>query len=107
MSRSFGSTSFTSRPPMKMLPAVRSTRPAIRFRVVVFPQPDGPTRATNSPSATVRDTWSTAWNEPYVFTTASNRTCATLDSLRFHCAFGERAHKIALQDQEHHHYRNA
>src|SRR5262245_15826812 len=76
MSRSFGSRSFTSRSPMKMFPPVSSTRPAIRLSVVVLPQPDGPTNATNSPSSMVRDRWSTAWNEPYVLTTSLSRTCA-------------------------------
>src|SRR5690606_2016323 len=37
-----------------------SSRPAIMRRIVDFPQPDGPTRMTNSPSAMSRSTLSTA-----------------------------------------------
>src|ERR1700759_2356108 len=37
---------------MSRLPPVIDSRPAIMLRVVVFPQPDGPTRTTNWPSST-------------------------------------------------------
>src|ERR1043165_5054834 len=37
-----------------MLPFVTSSNPAIKRNKVVFPQPDGPTKASNSPSRTVR-----------------------------------------------------
>src|ERR1700716_1471878 len=51
MSRSLGDFWFTTFPPMRSSPEVMSSRPAIMFSVVDFPQPDGPTRMTNSPSA--------------------------------------------------------
>ena len=54
MSRSFGALLFTTLPPMRSSPSVMSSRPAIMFSVVDFPQPDGPTRMTNSPSAMSR-----------------------------------------------------
>ncbi len=38
--------------------------PAMRFSVVVLPQPEGPTSATNSPSSTVSETWFTAKTLP-------------------------------------------
>src|SRR6266568_206132 len=45
---------------MATVPDVGSSRPAIRRRVVVLPQPDGPTRTSNSFSSTVRLALSTA-----------------------------------------------
>src|SRR6266567_3720131 len=60
MSRSFGAMLFTTWPPMRSSPSVMSSRPAIMFSVVDFPQPDGPTRMTNSPSAMSRLILSTA-----------------------------------------------
>jgi len=52
----------TSAPPIRTVPAVTSSRPAIIRRSVDLPQPDGPTRTTNSPSAISMLTSSTAWN---------------------------------------------
>src|SRR5205085_9953965 len=40
-----------SRAPNRIRPLVGSSMPAIMFMVVVFPQPDGPSSAMNSPSA--------------------------------------------------------
>src|SRR3954454_21042671 len=60
MSRSFGALSLTTWPSMISLPAVMSSRPATMFSVVDFPQPDGPTRMMNSPSAISRLTSDTA-----------------------------------------------
>src|ERR1700735_2428996 len=44
MSRSLGALLFTTCPPMR-------SSPSVMLSVVDFPQPDGPTRITNSPSA--------------------------------------------------------
>ena len=41
-----------SLPPMRRTPLVMSSSPAIIRSAVVLPQPDGPTRTMNSPSAT-------------------------------------------------------
>src|SRR5215468_2166806 len=60
MSRSLGALSFTTSPPIRSSPSVMSSRPAIMFSVVDLPQPDGPTRMTNSPSAMSRLILSTA-----------------------------------------------
>src|ERR1700730_18373230 len=60
MSRSLGALLLTTVPPMSTLPSVMSSRPAIMLRVVDLPQPDGPTRMTNSPSAISRLMWSIA-----------------------------------------------
>src|SRR6266511_1785362 len=54
MSRSFGGRSFTTWPSIFTVPAVTVSRPATMRSAVVFPQPDGPTKTTNSPSPTSR-----------------------------------------------------
>ena len=60
MSRLRGSSTVTSRSPMKMRPSVTSSIPAISFSSVDLPQPEGPTSTMNSPSRTSSDTSSTA-----------------------------------------------
>ena len=63
MSRSFGGRSFTTRSPIRISPAVMGSRPAIIRSSVDLPQPEGPTRITNSPSAMAMDTpWITSWS---------------------------------------------
>ena len=52
--RSFGCTRLTTRSPMRISPAVMLSRPAIIASSVDLPQPEGPTRTMNSPSATSR-----------------------------------------------------
>ena len=55
MPRSAGSTSFTTLPPIDDLAlGDGSSSPAIMLSSVDFPQPEGPTKTTNSPSATSR-----------------------------------------------------
>src|SRR5438874_10092048 len=76
MSRSFGGTSFTTSPPMRMSPPVMSSRPAIIRSVVVLPQPDGPTSTTNSLSAMSRSMPRTAGTSSYSLTTLRRFTCA-------------------------------
>src|SRR4051794_11772822 len=58
MLRSIGATSVTSRPPIRISPFVGSSSPAVIRSTVVLPEPEGPTRTTNSPSAISR---SSAW----------------------------------------------
>ena len=60
MSRSFGVTSFTTRPPIRISPSLISSSPATMRSAVVFPQPDGPTKTMNSPSSITRSSASTA-----------------------------------------------
>src|SRR4051812_29491135 len=77
MSRSFGETSFTTRPPIETVPSEMSSRPATIRSAVVFPQPDGPTSTRNSPSwmSSVRS--KTAWTPlSYTLSTSSNTTSA-------------------------------
>ena len=70
MSRSRGLTirprsgSDTTRPPIEMRPPVGCSRPATQRKVVVLPQPDGPSSTRNSPSSTESDTSRTAWKSP-------------------------------------------
>src|SRR5271165_6223854 len=54
MSRSRGGTSLTTAPSIQISPDVISSNPAIIRNVVDLPQPDGPTRTTNSWSAMSR-----------------------------------------------------
>src|SRR5215468_2852776 len=51
MSRSFGATLFTTRSQMAISPELMFSNPAIIRNRVDLPQPDGPTRMTNSPSS--------------------------------------------------------
>src|SRR5919204_3881704 len=81
MSRSRGSRSLTTRSPMRMSPSVISSRPASIRSAVLFPQPDGPTRTTNSPSAISSDKSLTAAVPSKTLLTFSYVTRATASSL--------------------------
>src|SRR5688572_31924971 len=54
MPRLAGGTLSTATPSISTEPAVASSSPAMMRRSVDFPQPDGPTKITNSPSDTSR-----------------------------------------------------
>src|SRR6186713_3000615 len=54
MSRCEARLKLTSSSPRKIWPEVGNSKPAIIRNVVVLPQPDGPSRQKNSPSATVK-----------------------------------------------------
>src|SRR5690606_4617751 len=62
--RCSGGRSVTSRPWIKTRPVSGCSSPATRRSRVVLPQPEGPTTATSSPSATARLTPSTAATGP-------------------------------------------
>ncbi len=51
MSRSLGDTPVTSRPPMRMVPPVIGSSPAMQLSKVDLPQPEGPTRTRKSPGS--------------------------------------------------------
>src|ERR1700730_4062836 len=53
-------TSVTSAPPTWMRPSSGVSKPAIMRKVVILPQPDGPSSAKNSPASIARSTPSTA-----------------------------------------------
>ena len=61
MSRSIGGTWLTTVLPIRMSPDVMASRPAIMRSVVVLPQPEGPTKTTNSLSRMCRSTSFTTW----------------------------------------------
>ena len=56
MSRSLGGRSLTTRSPIRISPDVTCSSPASMRSSVDLPQPDGPTRTTNSPSAMSMET---------------------------------------------------
>src|SRR5258706_6617342 len=76
MSRSFGATLLTTRAPIFTSPPEISSRPATMRRSVLLPQPEGPTRTQNSPSAIDTSTPCTTSVEPNVLRTALRVTAA-------------------------------
>src|SRR5262245_27669907 len=105
ISRSFGGTSFTTRPPIEIVPALICSRPATTRSAVDLPQPDGPTRIRNSPSGTSRVSPSSATTGPgYTLVAPSNVTLATrlaLQPLR-----RDAADEVPLRQQEQHDQRD-
>jgi len=80
MSRSFGGTRFTTLPPIAISPEVTFSSPASMRRSVDFPQPDGPTSTTNSPSAMSTLTPCKTSNEPNALRTPRISTVANYSS---------------------------
>src|SRR5882672_4256828 len=76
MSRSFGATLLTTRPPIFTSPPEISSRPATMRNSVLLPQPEGPTSTQNSPSAIDTSTPCTTSVEPKVLRTALRETAA-------------------------------
>src|SRR6185312_6217446 len=68
--------SFTTRPPIAIVPPPISSRPAIIRSSVDLPQPEGPTSTQNSPSAMSTSTPRITWVEPKYFCTAAIVTAA-------------------------------
>src|SRR6185312_7785165 len=62
--RSSGASSSIRRSSSQIEPPVSGSSPARQFRAVDLPQPDGPSRAMNSPRWTVRDTSFSAFRVP-------------------------------------------
>src|SRR4051794_12344197 len=121
MSRSFGVRSFTTSPPIDRRPSVMSSSPAIMRSAVDFPQPEGPTRIMNSPSAMSRLMLRTA-SVPsgYRLVTSSSSISAIAVLLAGGCGSslygtgGQAGHDSVLEDQHqddqrhrHHHGRGA
>src|SRR5262245_21768623 len=80
MSRSFGWTLLTTRSPIEIVPEVMFSRPASMRSSVDFPQPEGPTSTTNSPSSIGIDTPCKTSKLPNDFRTS--RICT--DDIRIH-----------------------
>src|SRR6478672_9733875 len=70
----------TSSPPIAIMPPVGCSSPAMQRRVVVLPQPDGPSSTTISPAAMRKLTSSTAGRP----TRNCLRRCATISSADIH-----------------------
>ncbi len=68
-SRCAGGRPVMSRSACNMRPVVAGSSPAMARSNVVLPQPDGPTKVTNSLVRTVSDTSRKAVNDPKVFHT--------------------------------------
>src|SRR4051794_11848307 len=99
MSRSRGGMSFTSPPPMAMSPELISSSPAIMRSVVDLPQPEGPTRTTNSWSAMSRSIPFTACTPPsYSLTIFRRCTCAMAGSA-FRRAGGQAGDVVVHQER--------
>ena len=70
--RSVAPSAVTSSSPIRMRPDVTVSSPAIRRSVVVLPQPDGPSKVTRLPAATMKLTSRTAVTGPYRFVTCAS-----------------------------------
>src|SRR5262249_53092786 len=70
--RRYGGTWLSGRPPSRISPAVADSKPAIIMRVVVLPEPLGPSSVRNSPGGTVRETPSTAITGPKALGTSTS-----------------------------------
>src|SRR5579863_10610625 len=105
MSRSFGATELTSLPSIRISPSLTLSRPAIMARSVDLPQPEGPTRATNSPV-------SASSSMPLRTATAPKRLCSremlsvAMIALSFDGALSEPANEILAAEQVNQERRN-
>src|SRR5690242_19268158 len=75
--RRAGGSPVTSRPAISILPASGRSSPAIRRRVVDFPQPDGPSKTTKLPGSVAKLILLTAGSAPQSLVTPLSRTSAT------------------------------
>ena len=62
--RRSGGTADRSRPPTVSVPASIDAKPAIIMSVVVFPEPDGPSKEKNSPEGMATSKRSTTVSPP-------------------------------------------
>src|SRR4030042_131874 len=67
---------------MRSRPSSGVSKPALRRRSVVLPQPEGPRRVRNSPGRTSSETRSRATTSPYVFRTDSIETAPRIPGTR-------------------------
>src|SRR5688572_17263914 len=103
MSRCCGGNSVTSRAPIRMVPPVTCSSPAIRRSTVDFPLPDGPTSTRSSPSVASR-LRSRAATKPFAYTLS---TCSSaIRAIRylrlpFYSASSEPLHDTTLEHKHH------
>src|SRR5271165_3668096 len=81
MWRLCGGSATTERPSIEMSPPVGVSNPAIIIKVVVFPDPLGPSRVRNSPAPTVSETPRTALTRSNRFPTLLKATVAPRDTI--------------------------
>src|SRR5919202_5684307 len=107
MLRSCGSSPVTSRPYKTIEPSLKGSRPAMQARAVLLPQPEGPRKVTNSPSAILRSSPLTAVNSPKRLVSCCRATLANGTPLLPLERAGEHAaHEIALERERDHHGRD-
>src|SRR2546423_6478383 len=101
MSRSLGAIWLTTVSPIRSSPSVMSSSPAIIRRAVDLPQPEGPTRITNSPSATSRLMFLTASKPSEKRLLTPLRTISAIPSppLSLDCARGQSGNDAPLEEQ--------
>src|SRR6476619_3895885 len=98
--RSRGALSLTRSPAIIMSPDVMSSRPTTIRSSVDFPQPDGPTRMTNSPSLMSRLTSFTAGNpSPYFLTMFLSWISAMSAPSALDRTVGEAGNDLPLEQQ--------
>src|ERR1051325_3543361 len=66
----------TTRSPTRISPSVGSTKPATKGKVVVLPQPEGPSRHTSVPCSISSETLSTTAAAPYFLVNPRSSTDA-------------------------------
>src|SRR3954464_7024086 len=86
----------TMRSPMRMLPPLGSSSPAIMRKVVVLPQPEGPSSVSNSPSAAVSVAPSTAAKAPKLF----ERLSSAMSGTAYSSASADAKHLLHLFEEE-------
>src|SRR5579863_81146 len=100
MSRCRGGMLVTTRSLIRTSPEVMSSNPATILSVVVLPHPEGPTRATNSPSCTSRLMSLTATTPPGNCFRTDSRTIPPMSRLPL-SSRGPREHatNVAIEQQ--------
>src|SRR5262245_31502727 len=75
------------RPPTRISPSSGSMNPARSRNVVVFPQPEGPSRQTSKPLSTESETFLTTVTAPYRFVRppSSTKAIPPPDQIRHGC----------------------
>src|SRR4249919_649748 len=100
MSRAFGGTSLTTRPPISIVPEVGFSRPATIRSAVVLPHPEGPTSTMNSPSSTVCVSASTATTFPSKTLLTARKTTSATRPLTLHSSRRDGVDEVTLCEQE-------
>ncbi len=96
-----GGTSATSTPSIMISPPLASSSPAIRRSSVDLPQPDGPTKTTNSPLLMARLAPGMMTTSPKLFCTFLS-AIVPIQSRSFHRSECEAADKLFLREPAEH-----